>query len=130
MMQYSLLDRRPEETILQLLSDYNIGVLARGSVAGGLLVNKPAKPYLNYNEQQVTTAAQAITNISGANRSNAQTAIRFVLEQPAITSAVVGIRTMDQLKEAAEVVSTPKLTSLSYDNLQNVLPINTYEQHR
>src|SRR6202034_3432729 len=37
MMQYSLLDRRPEESCLQLLQQNNIGVLARGSVAGGLL---------------------------------------------------------------------------------------------
>ena len=53
MMQYSLLDRRPEESCLQLLQGHNIGVLVRGSVAGGLLVNKPAKPYLNYNAEKL-----------------------------------------------------------------------------
>ncbi|MFI5195282.1 MAG: aldo/keto reductase, partial [Chitinophagales bacterium] len=48
MMQYSLLDRRPEESMLDLLHKKQIGVLARGSVASGLLVSKPAAPYLNY----------------------------------------------------------------------------------
>src|SRR5687768_1382194 len=33
MMQYSLLDRRPEETCLDLLKQNNIGVLTRGSIA-------------------------------------------------------------------------------------------------
>ena len=56
MMQYSLLDRRPEETCLPLLQRHNIGVLARGSVASGLLVNKPAKRYLNYNDNEVQKA--------------------------------------------------------------------------
>ena len=39
MMQYSLLDRRPEEECLSLLKEKNIGVLVRGSVAQGFLVN-------------------------------------------------------------------------------------------
>jgi len=45
MMQYSLLDRRSEETALNLLGENNIGVLARGSLAQGLLAGKPAKDY-------------------------------------------------------------------------------------
>ncbi|MDQ3842542.1 MAG: aldo/keto reductase, partial [Bacteroidota bacterium] len=51
MMQYSLLDRRPEEEAFPLLQQHTIGVLARGSVAQGLLINKPPKPYLNYNTE-------------------------------------------------------------------------------
>src|SRR5215216_5035972 len=41
MMQYSLLDRRPEETCLPLLQQHGIAVVTRGSVAQGLLVDKP-----------------------------------------------------------------------------------------
>lgn len=110
MMQYSVLDRRPEETCLPLLEQHNIGVLARGSVASGLLVDKRAKPYLNYNEEQVEKAANAIKNLSPAHRSLAQTAIQFVLQNTAITAAVVGIRTLEQLKDAAETISVPLLT--------------------
>ena len=47
MTQYSLLDRRPEEETLEALHKNNIGVLVRGSVAQGLLINKPAKTYLD-----------------------------------------------------------------------------------
>lgn len=130
MMQYSLLDRRPEETCLPLLQKHNIGVLARGSVASGLLVNKPAKTYLNYSEQQVQDAATAIKHVSAGGRSAAQTAIQFVLDHPAITSAVVGIRTLDQLKDAVETISVPQLSKNEKEELQRSIDLNYYTDHR
>ena len=130
MIQYSLLDRRPEETCLPLLQQHNIGVLARGSVTSGLLVNKPGKPYLNYKEEQVQKAANAIRNLSGPHRSAAQTAIQFVLENAAIISAVVGIRTLEQLKDAAETVSVPGLTEAETEQLRESVEKNLYKEHR
>ncbi|MCW3110238.1 MAG: aldo/keto reductase [Segetibacter sp.] len=130
MMQYSLLDRRPEETCLPLLQKHNIGVLARGSVASGLLVNKPPKSYLNYTERQVQNAAAAIKHSSGSGRSAAQTAIQFVLSHPAITSAVVGIRTLDQLKDATATISVPQLTKNEKDELNKSIYVNYYTDHR
>lgn len=130
MMQYSLLDRRPEESCLQLLQQNDIGVLARGPVAKGLLVNKPAEDYLNYSRQQVEQAATAIKKYSGHERSASQTAIQFVLSNPAITSAVVGIRTRQQLEEAVRATSAPLLTENELKSLSQSLPVNYYEQHR
>jgi aryl-alcohol dehydrogenase-like predicted oxidoreductase len=129
MMQYSLLDRRPEESSLQLLHEHNIGVLARGSVAGGLLAGKPAKPYLNYNEHDVATASNAIQSLSSANRSAAQTAVQFVLNHPAITSAVVGIRTMEQLDDAVQAVTT-SFDETEINQLRQAVEVNKFEQHR
>lgn len=130
MIQYSLLDRRPEEVCLPLLEQHNMGVLARGCVAGGLLADKPAKRYLNYNEQQVIAAATAIKNLSDTHRSTAQAAIQFVLSNPAITSAVVGIRTSEQLKDAAEAVSVPPLREVETEQLQKSIEKNFYKEHR
>lgn len=130
MTQYSLLDRRPEESILQLLHENNIGVLVRGSVASGLLVDKAAKPYLNFNESQVAAAAKAIQSVSSMDRNSAQTAIQYVLKNPAITAAVVGIRTMEQLKEAVETIDKEPLTEEEMKILKESVPVNFYEQHR
>ena len=130
MMQYSLLDRRPEETCLPLLLENNIGVLARGAVAQGLLVNKPAKAYLNYSPQQVEQAAAAIRAVSNDKRNAAQTAIRFVLQHPAVTAAVAGIRTMQQLEEAVSAITAPPITAPEMKELQEAVVINKYEQHR
>jgi aryl-alcohol dehydrogenase-like predicted oxidoreductase len=130
MTQYNLLDRRPEESTLQLLHENNIGVLVRGSVASGLLVHKPAKPYLNFNESQVAAAAKAIQSVSSNERNAAQTAIQYVLKNPVVTAAVVGIRTMEQLKEAVETIDKKPLTEEEMKILKESVPVNFYEQHR
>jgi aryl-alcohol dehydrogenase-like predicted oxidoreductase len=130
MMQYSLLDRRPEESCLNLLLENNIGVLSRGGLASGLLVNKPAKNYLNYGQGDVKIMADAVAQISDGQRIPAQTALRFVLAHPAITSAVVGIRTEKQLEEAVETVKTTRLSDDEMLLLKETLPANIYEQHR
>lgn len=130
MMQYSLLDRRPEETCLPLLQENNIGVLARGSVAKGLLVNKPAAPYLNYTNAEVAAAASAIRALSTLERDAAQTALRFVLQQPAISSAIVGIRTAAQLEDALRATAAPALLPEEIKRMQQAVKANVYEQHR
>lgn len=130
MTQYSLLDRRPEEETLQLLHQKNIGVLVRGSVAQGLLVAKPSRSYLDYSEEQVANASKAIRSLSGKERAAAQTAIQYVLANPAVASAVVGIRTMDQLHEAAGTMNAPFLSPFEINRLKSTLPANTYKEHR
>ena len=130
MMQYSLLDRRSEESCLQLLLDNNIGVLARGSVAGGLLVNKEPKSYLNYNAEEVAKAAAAIKKVSSQKRPPAQTAIQFVLQNAATTSAVVGIRTIDQLNDAVNALNKPWLNEDEMKILSEAIPLNYYSDHR
>ena len=128
MMQYSLLDRRPEETCLDLLADKNIGVLARGSIAQGLLVDKPAKAYLDYKEEEVNKMAIAVKSIS--DKSTAQTAIQYVLSHRAVNSAVVGIRTLEQLQEIVKDFDNSVLTPDELQTLKEVLPAKVYKEHR
>lgn len=130
MMQYGLLDRRPEETCFGMLHDKNIGVLARGSLAGGLLVNKPAKPYLNYSEAETKQATAAIRQVSGTRQGNTQTALQFALQHAAITSAIVGIRTTEQLEDAVQTMTTAPLTDNELNLLRQTLPLNYYREHR
>ena len=127
MMQYSLADRRPEENIFDLLQEKNISVLARGAIAQGLLVNKPAKEYLNYSKEEISIINEAIKTLPG-NRTPAQTAIQYVLHHPAVASAIIGIRNREQLEEAVAVV--PALSNEEFRRLQKVVRPNIYEQHR
>ncbi|GAA4729027.1 aldo/keto reductase [Flavisolibacter ginsenosidimutans] len=129
MTQYSLLDRRPEEETLGLLQEKNIGVLARGGLAQGLLVDKPAKPYLNHSGEEVEEAAKALANLSTEERRAVQTALQFVLRHPAITSAVVGMRTSAQLKEAVAAVGA-MLSDEELRRLQDAVLPNFYSNHR
>jgi aryl-alcohol dehydrogenase-like predicted oxidoreductase len=130
MMQYSLLDRRPEESCLSLLKQNDISVVTRGSVAQGLLIDKPAKNYLNYSAEQVRQAAGAIHQLSGEKRNPAQTALQFVLHHEAVTSAVVGVRTIAQLEEAVGTTEVSVLTEKELLLLQEAVPPNFYQDHR
>jgi aryl-alcohol dehydrogenase-like predicted oxidoreductase len=130
MMQYSLLDRRPEEQCLNFLNEHKIGVLVRGSVAGGLLVDKPAKEYLGYSTTEVETMSNAVGSFSGRHRNKAQTSIQFVLKHRAVTAAVAGIRTLAQLEDALQTLQAEPLTQKEFSQLQNVLPVNQYKEHR
>ncbi|MBC7920318.1 MAG: aldo/keto reductase [Ferruginibacter sp.] len=130
MMQYSLLDRRPEESCLALLSQHRIGVLARGSLAKGLLVNKPAAPYLDYSEAEVRQATTAVRALTDNERNAAGVALRFTLSHPAVTSAVVGIRTPGQLAEVLLAGDAPPLTPEEVRRLTESVRINAYAEHR
>jgi aryl-alcohol dehydrogenase-like predicted oxidoreductase len=120
-----------DETIeaFEMLKQHNIGVLARGSVAQGLLINKPSKPYLNYSAEEVERMNRAVYSFSN-QRSTAQTALQFALYHPSITSTIAGIRTLEQLNEAVDAVVAPMLNSDEVQALQKVIPINKYSEHR
>lgn len=127
MMQYSLLDRRPEMSCLPVLEQHNIGVLARGSMAKGLLAGKPAVAYLHLSQQEVEKAQAAIAEVSGKDRTPAQSAVKFVLMHPAVTSAVAGLRTIEQLEDAA--AAAPRFNEAEYEMLTASVPVREYDQH-
>lgn len=130
MTQYSLLDRRPEEATLDMLHKHNIGVLVRGSVASGMLVDKPAKPYLEHSEESVAAAATAVAQVSGKARTASQTAIQYVLHHPAVTSVVVGMHTRRQIEEGVNALTVPFLNDEEIEYLKNKIPARKYENHR
>ena len=130
MTQYSLLDRRPEEETLALLKENNIGVLVRGSVAQGLLVNKPPKEYLDLTGKQVERVGDEVRKTSLGKRPAAHTAIRYVLANKAVTAVVVGMRNAQQLEEAVSVFNTPDLSTGELITLRNIIPPLKYTAHR
>lgn len=130
MMQYSILDRRPEESCLQLLLDNNIGVLARGTVAGGILLNKPAKEYIQRLEPAVEHVKSQLASISKEHYNTTDIALQFVLGHPAITAAIVGIRTETQLTAATRASEKRSLTEKELLILREAAPALLYKEHR
>jgi aryl-alcohol dehydrogenase-like predicted oxidoreductase len=130
MMQYSLLDRRPEEEMLSYLESHNIGVLARGTVASGLLAGKPLKSYLDRNEEQIDQLIKAMDALDLDDRTNAQISMQYVLHNSAITSAIVGIRTPVQLVEAIDTIELGALDNRQYNTLAGAISENHYTDHR
>jgi len=130
MTQYSLLDRRPEEKTLELLGENNIGVLARGTIASGLLVNKPAKKYLEYSEDEISQMLEKFSAIFTDEHQRQKAAIGYALANPAISSAVAGIRTGAQLEQALEAAKRHSLSESDFQVLKQLFPIAQYQEHR
>ncbi|WP_018627757.1 aldo/keto reductase [Niabella aurantiaca] len=127
MMQYSLLDRRPEETVLPLLKEHNKGVLVRGALAQGLLIDKPSKEYLGYREEEVKRLHEAIRSLTDRYTPQ-QIALQYVLRHPAVTSVAAGVRTLQQLEELLAALIPVEEAVL--DHLSGRLPPLLYQQHR
>ena len=127
MMQYSLLDRRPEKSVFPLLIQNNVSVLARGTLAKGLLISKPAESFLNYSRDQVEKLSQTLSLIS--NKTSYELAILFALTRAPISSAVIGIRTEKQLQDAIDIKSSPSLSFEEMKSLENIFLVNQYQNY-
>jgi len=133
MMQYSLADRRPEESCLTELKEAGIGVLARGTVMRGLLAGKKAVEYLGHTAAEMEVAAERVREVAvGKNVGErpGRIAIRWVMDQEAVTSAIVGIRTMEQLEDVVAAEGEDRLTESEARILQTALMGQRYEEHR
>jgi aryl-alcohol dehydrogenase-like predicted oxidoreductase len=122
---YSILTRGIEKDVLPTCSRYGYGVLSYSPLAGGWLSGRyrrdeqtgpisPARQRLANRfdlslpeNQRKLDAAEALAQLADqAGISLIELAIAFVLRHPAITSAIIGPRTMDHLESqlpAAEV---------------------------
>ncbi|MEZ4828551.1 MAG: aldo/keto reductase [Bacteroidia bacterium] len=130
MMQYSLLDRRPEEESLDLLHEHDISVVVRGAVAKGLLAGKAATAYLGISEKEVRQVQGLLRELVVPGRSVAQAAIRFALSHPAVATLALGASNLTQLEENAAAAKSPALTSDEIDFLRAGAPMEIYELHR
>lgn len=132
MMQYSLLDHRPEESILDLLEQHDIGVVCRGTIAQGLLVGKEVNSYLQYTDSEVGRAAKAVAKVaSDRQQTPLATALAYVWGHPAVRTAALGIRTTAQLDSAIAVLQTATpLPEEQRQFLRNNVRFFRYDAHR
>ena len=130
MCQYGVADRRPEESILPMIAQGGVRLLARGVLARGMLCGKNPTLYLGHKEAEMLRGAEAILACSSPARTPAQTAIRFVLQSHPRTTAVIGASTIAQIEEAAATLSSPPLTKVELDVIVSALPAKAYTEHR
>jgi methylglyoxal reductase len=138
MTQYSLLDRRPEETILDLLQTNRISVLARGPLAKGMLSNhgerlierKGSEGYLDYSYKELLDVQQAISQLMGGKSSRNALALQYVLRHQAVDTAVFGASSIEQVNENIQSHDLQKLTDEEYNQLRQISKANIYTNHR
>ena len=134
MMQYSILDRRPEEEVLPLLAEHGISVIARGPVAKGILSDrgreKAENSYLDYTPEELIHLTGQLNKELGSGRSLSHTAIRYAISHPAVAAAIPGASSAEQLRHNAEAGEAEPLTPQEIQTIQVISRANKYDQHR
>ena len=113
--QYSLVVRDIEEEIIPACALKGLGVVVWSPLAGGFLTGKYqpgqrsvagarsdegwAYPQRYFAANADESLAVLLDVAKELDRSPAQVALRWVLEQPAITSAIIGARTVEQARD-------------------------------
>lgn len=134
MSQYSILDRRPEESILPLLAEHGISLIARGPVAKGILADKgqskAAKGYLDYKPNELLELHEQLQTLAKDPISLSQLAIRYSLSHPAVAVAIPGASSVDQLLHNIEASSPELDISDVIEHIRTISKLNRYELHR
>ncbi|WP_406686813.1 aldo/keto reductase [Rossellomorea vietnamensis] len=138
MMQYSLLDRRPEEW-MDLLDENKVSIVARGPLAKGLLSEKMLSKasakmkedgYLDYSYQELEETLKSIQGKMGDNRSMNELALQYILAHESVGAVIPGASSVQQLQENINAVNAGPLSSEELDMLKQLTKLSRYEQHR
>jgi aryl-alcohol dehydrogenase-like predicted oxidoreductase len=111
---YALTNRDIENETIPLCLDQGVGIMVWGPLAGGFLTgkyhrNKPwprgtriAQPsdHLPFDEERGYRVLDTLRVVAARHETTvAQTALRYVLQKPGVSSVVFGSRTMEQMRE-------------------------------
>lgn len=134
MMQYNMLDQRPAE-LLDLLYTNRVSILARGPFAKGMLSNqaldyiteKGKDGYLNYTRDELLLTVQNLRNL---NVPLTKLSLQFVHHHPAVSSAVFGVSTLDQLNDNLKYAHITPLEAEFLKTIKQLTKPVFYTSHR
>lgn len=120
-LDYSILNRAPENDILPYLQEKNLGAVIRGPLKMGILTGKftdqttfpdgdlrqdwPKETWFQDDLQKV----EQLRSLSNPNRTLGQVALRYVLSHPAVSVAIPGAKTAHQATENVAASVRPLL---------------------
>ena len=134
--KYSMFVREPEEGLFDVLLDEGVGCIPFSPLAQGLLTNKYlhgipensriADPdgFLQKNDltDTVVDKITALNDIAQKRgQSLAQLALVWVLRQPAVTTALIGISSIKQLEDNLAALSNLEITTEENELIDRIL---------
>lgn len=132
MNQYSIVDRRAEETVLPLLEEKGISLVARGPVASGALAanREPSKGVPDYELEELVQLRGQLERLTDEGRSLSQLAIRYSLSHPAVAVAIPGASSREQLLQNISAADIPALTEEEVRLIRRLSKAGVYKVHR
>ncbi|MFX3673998.1 MAG: aldo/keto reductase [Paenisporosarcina sp.] len=131
MMQYSMLDRRPEEW-LKTISSNDASVVTRGSLAKGLLTDESiarASASDGYGTYSKAELMEVLQNLQNDPKDLHAVATSFVLKHPEVSSILAGASSVNQLTKTIEAYKLP-VTDERLLAVSSLLKQDVYEEHR
>ena len=141
---YSILVRGIESDVLPTCQRYGMGVIPWSPLAGGWLSGRYSKggdsPGSSRRAQMIPSrydmsipanqakleAAQALGELAeGAGISLIEMSIGFVTSHPAVTAAIIGPRTMEQLESQLGALERDRLPDELLDEIDEIVPPGT-----
>jgi aryl-alcohol dehydrogenase-like predicted oxidoreductase len=131
MMQYSLLDRRPEEWF-PMIQEAGASVVTRGTIAKGFLTSEglaraeQSNGFVDYDAAELTRTVQELSEQTADLHA---AAIAYALHDQTVASALVGARTTEQLRDSVIAYNKP-VTDEEIAQLGSIAQLHTYKEHR
>jgi len=134
--RYSILDRRIEDGLLDVLENQGIGCIVFCPLAQGLLTDKylngvpqdsrAAKPHGFLKREQVTAGLlekiRALREIATRRgQTLAQMALAWTLRDPRITSALIGASKVKQIEENVAALENDKFTADELKRIDQII---------
>jgi aryl-alcohol dehydrogenase-like predicted oxidoreductase len=135
--------RKPLDQVLPAAAAAGVGIIARVPLASGLLSGRytrettfAADDHRNYNARGEAfdvgetfsgvdfgagvEAAREFAAITEGHGTPAQQALRWVIQQPGVTTVIPGARSTDQARRNAEAASLPALPQAELDAIEDL----------
>lgn len=135
MMQYSILDRRPEEEALPYLYEHGISVVTRGPLAKGLLSDKmlekiSSKGYPDYSQEELLKVLPSLKEKLAGQRSFTEIALQYNLAHPAVATVAAGASSPEQVRSNASAVRSQELTEEEVTLIKEISKAGQFKEHR
>ncbi|NMO17416.1 aldo/keto reductase [Pyxidicoccus fallax] len=117
-IEYSLIQRTVERELMPMARELGLGVIPWSPLASGVLTGKYSKADLEPAGSGIATSRKGVAQVSGSlsarglaiaevvkevarsvERTPAQVALAWTLRNPAVTSPIIGARTLAQLED-------------------------------
>jgi L-glyceraldehyde 3-phosphate reductase len=138
--RYSMLDRRAENGLTDALRQEQVGMIAFGPLAGGVLTGKylngiPKDSRAGHDPrflkpeaitQDVLKRVRALSEVAAARgQSLSQLALSWVLRDPVVTSALIGASKPEQIEENVQALNAPPLTGEELSRIDQILSMES-----
>ncbi|WHY65585.1 aldo/keto reductase [Neobacillus sp. SuZ13] len=135
MMQYSILDRRPEEEALPLLQEHGVSIVTRGPLAKGLLSDKMLekvtdKGYQDYSLTELNEVLPMLKEKLADSRSFTEIALQYNLANPVVASVVTGASSPEQIRRNAKAVRSQPLSAAEVSLIRELTKASIFKEHR